>query len=131
MMRCLPGNICGADGARAIGEGIKSCPSLTSLNLECEWAQGKGEDKASRPLTWCALPDNDCGDDGAWAIGEGIKSCPSLTSLDLYSEWAQGKGEDKASRPLTWCAACQGTIVVMMARGALERASSHAQVLQI
>ncbi len=53
-------NTTGADGAKALADGLKHCSSLQTLNLE-----------------W-----NSIGDDVAKALADGLKHCSSLQTLE-------------------------------------------------
>ena len=79
----------GAEGARGLGDALKTNTTLTVLELESEQQdhkQTQRESKASATAPWFEWADNYIGDEGARGLGEALKTNTTLTILDLGSE---------------------------------------------
>ena len=72
-------NAIGPEGAKAIGEALKTNSSLTKLNLETSQMKGK----VCFALLQFLTKDNEIRDEEAKSIGEALKTNTSLTKLNL------------------------------------------------
>ena len=77
----------GDEGAKAIGEALKSNKTLTNLDVRHNKIQSEGAKaigralKSNKTLTSLNLQSNEIEDEGMQAIGEALKSNRTLTSL--------------------------------------------------
>nr|WP_253308493.1 tetratricopeptide repeat protein [Rickettsia endosymbiont of Ceutorhynchus assimilis] len=110
---CLYCHQIGDEGAKAIGEGLKTNNTITLLNLQnnqigAEGAKALAEAiKINKSITQLDLHNNQIGDEGAKAIVEGLKTNNSITWLYLHhnqigDEGAKAIGEGlKTNNSLT------------------------------
>ncbi|KAL4462523.1 hypothetical protein ABPG74_000353 [Tetrahymena malaccensis] len=109
-------NNIGSEGAKALGQEIAKCPTLSTLTLDLQYnkigsegAKALGQEIAKCPTLSTLTLDlysNNIGSEGAKALGQEIAKCPTLSTLtlDLYSnnigsEGAKALGQEIAKCP--------------------------------
>ena len=84
----LSDNGIGEEGARALGDALKTNTTLTEMVLICEQQDHKQtqQEQGRHNGTWSDWTDNRIGDEGARALGGALKTNTTLTKLNMEGE---------------------------------------------
>ena len=97
----LADNRIGDEGARALGDALKTNTTLIELDLRCEQHHKKAQQGCkAHNGTWRGA-DNEIGDEGTCTLGDALKTNTTLARLSLSSEQQGQKEAQQKSKDIT------------------------------